>query len=1392
MKIERQLTKKMHNLFGEDFKFTKGPLHCHTQNSVDDGFSTEADLCAVSAEKGAEATAITDHGTVMGWDDFDDALKTLNEKRQEEGLAEIKGVFGAEVYLRDPVTDANSHLVVYALNDDGMLDIRQAMSHGIIVGGSAVKEDDENEEEDDGIVCLTDETLEYLRGGNVIATSACIGGVFGSIVLYNDKINRKIAKLLSEIDALTPALEAYQKAKADFEQADERFSILRAEVSEAKAASKKSFTGKQKQLDSMKKKLDKASMLFDKFLEDGKDATAKSLRVALAQLEVTVEDCDEFQNGIEEAQMKYNQRQAQLQSEIKRMKELASTVEAKTTAQEEAKLVRAEAKAVLDTCAKDVTKIENRKAKINELEATKLTKEQSNELFQNRLAKMKEIFGNNFYIEVQNHGLESEQKIYSWLAKVARKHKIPIVAANDAHVARNSSDDVAARQIRRSCRFKRWTKPTEDITEYYLKNDRELALALYQILPEDVVIEAMTNVSKIIERCNASIEKGSHAPKAKDVADVKDAIINLARANINAKYGAKWSTKHEERFNYEIGIIDSMGFNDYFLITWDILNIARQIGGLSYDKLYELKASMNDFTLDELLAYLKQHNTEPNLSVGLGRGSGAGSIVCYLLGITNIDPFEYDLIFERFLNPERISMPDIDSDFRSDIKDVLLVYLKKKYGERAIAQILTKSYLQGKSAIDKVVMILGSRDGVDYRYIADRLKKKSGVDFDKPLAQNRDALLSGADSAIEKEIVETAILMDGNLDHTGLHAAGVIISDNDDLAEYIPIAWDAGSETWKTQCDMVQCEGKHGLLKMDILLLKTLDIVTYALRLIKQNHPDVEIDIENLPFEEEVFKKIYATGDTKGVFQFESGGMIKFLRQLQPTCIEDIIAANAMYRPGPMDSIPDYVNAKHSGKIIYDCPELEPILKETYGIIIYQEQVMRIFRDLAGFSLGRSDLVRRAMSKKKMKALEAERENFVNGNEKEGIHGCVALGIKPEVAEKIFDRMLAFAAYAFNKSHAAAYSVTSYMTAWLKYHYPAEFYCAALNHVNAQKEIPSIIADAKKHKIKVLKPDINKSMANFSTENGHVRFGLKFLANAKSRANAVVDYRESGYKSFKEFIQSRPGKQMAEAAIYSGACDAYIGNDPDRRNSLIQAYEELSVLYDAIVNAESKVELATTEDAKLKATTALETLKQKWDLFECPNPPRLALMERLGKEQEYTSVYFSADPLDGFTIDTTFYKDIDSLEDGEVAWIAASMSDKKALKTKKDALPMMSGRLTDRSGTISCIIFPKAYAKLVDKLDSVMGFQGKMSANGDEESQFIISDIKTLPQKTKRIVVWFDDFNATKAILKAGAVSRSEGFEAWLGGTNSKLYPTGVHVTEEYVKENNLKYTIKS
>lgn len=646
MKIMKKLTKKMEDMFKNDFAFTSGPLHNHTEASFDDGFQKVGDIVTVVHEMGGTNAAVTDHGNAIAWDPLDDYVISFNEKHD----ANIKPVFGIEAYVLqefkemlveiagedvDFPEDAtfNAHLCIYAKNNEGMRQIQKAMSRAKIL--------------DDGRAVLTNETLEMLRGGNVVVTSACIAGVFGSIILYNDRINKRIEKLEDEINGFADSLSIYEESKRQLEAATEKWSVAKAEVKEAKDASKKSFTAKVKSVETMKKKLDKAQAAFDKFLEDSSAKNEKSVKSALAQLEVIVEDSDMFQEGIEDATMKFNQRAAQIKSEMEATKALAATVDEKTAIMDAAKLEKDAFKAEVDAVAKDVAKVEAKEVKIKEWESRKLTKQQTTDIFNYRLAQMLDLFGEDFYMEVQNHGLEMEATIYKWLSNVAKNRKIPVVATNDAHVARNTQRDVDGRQIRRSCRWKKWDTVADDDVEYYLKNDRELAEALFQILPENVVIEAMSNVSKIFEKCNATIVTNSHAPKAKGIEDTKTELIRLARANIEKKYGDEWSEEHEKRFEYEIGIIDSMGFNDYFLITYDILNVARIIGGLSYEKLDELKGIMNNMTLDELLGYIEEFNTEVNQSVGLGRGSGAGSLVLRLLGITDVDPFKYDLLFER-------------------------------------------------------------------------------------------------------------------------------------------------------------------------------------------------------------------------------------------------------------------------------------------------------------------------------------------------------------------------------------------------------------------------------------------------------------------------------------------------------------------------------------------------------------------------------------------------------------------------------------------------------------------------------------------------------------------------------------------------------------------------
>ena len=1131
-----------------------GLLHCHTENSIDDSTLSTDELCRVAKEKGAPVVAISDHGTMMGCDDFLTSAKKYD----------IKPILGVEAYYKDPDTNMNSHLILYAKNKAGYIQMCKAMSRGIYLN--------------DGRCCLTDDSLEYLRGGNVIATSACIQGVLGSAFIYNyrkDEAVRKLNPLLLAAEQAQQKKDAAQKVVDDMESEKRK---ARESLNEAKKLSKKSTLTIDKKIQKIKDSQTKLEWNYENWLHDQSAKLYKKLETELKKY-VSAEECSDPQNAIELYMQQSNQEIHQLVQEKTSIKQATSAIAERQKSFDKAEEKRKEAKAAFQECSKAYAKTEKARNEAEKLKSEKLSIEELHTVIDRRLAKMLEIFGSDFFVEIQYHGIAWEEEIYPYLVDLARKNQIPLVAANDVHMAANTAECRKARQIRRSCRYKKWEEENVGDKELYIKDDEELLAALSKLYPEDVVLEAMNNVEIIVNACNVEPVKESHYPKAK-VENVSKAIEDLARNAIPKKYGTDWDDKKEQRLQYELGIIDQMGYSDYFYITYDILNVARQIGALSYEGLAWMKQHGAELTLGKFLSVLKKKGTHRNLSVGLGRGSGAGSMVCYLLGITNIDPMRYNLLFERFLNPERISMPDIDSDFRTDIKDVLLIYLQKVYGERAIAQILTKSFLHGKSAIDKTVTILEQRDGCSYKYYGSKLKRKDGVSFknnngkDSPLKESEQYLLADCESDIEKEIAETAIIMDQNLDHTGLHAAGVIISDNNDLADYIPVAWDSNSSTWKTQCDMVQAEG-HGLLKMDLLLLKTLDIVTYTLRLIEKSHPDVDIDIENLPFEKEVFEKIFGRGDTKCVFQFESAGMQKFLKQMHPSGIEDIIAANAMYRPGPMDFIPTYlVNHEHPDKIQYDCPEMEPILSETYGCIIYQEQVMRIVRDLAGFSLGRSDLVRRAMSKKHEDELLRERKNFIYGNEAEGIKGCVDNGISEEVASKIFDRMIDFAKYAFNKSHATVYAVLAYMMAWLKLYYPLEFFCGNLNFIEAQKELPSILSDAQKHGIAILPPDVNKSEYNFALEDGSIRFGLGFLRGTKSKAQNIVNARNGcPFVDLKDLIKRCDlDSALAKACIYSGACDELSVQKSSGRNSLWQAYQDLSDLKKKIVANEKKLE----------------------------------------------------------------------------------------------------------------------------------------------------------------------------------------------------------------------------
>lgn len=598
-------------------------LHMHTENSMQDGVQKVPEMVAKCASYGAQKVCITDHGRMMAADELTEA--TAKNKM-------VQPMYGVEAYLRDPLTQRRAHIVLYAKDNTGFQQLTLALARG--------------EFNEDGEATFNDEDLEMLKGGHIIATSACIDGVLGSIKMFNKRLNRKIAEWTEKQAEFKPAVDEYEAAAKEQKALESQLALAKKELSEAKKASKTSFAGKKKSLASRQAKLEKAQAAFDKYVADGTDKSAKAVKTALAQFELIPESEDEFEDCLERAQTQMQQAEARIAAEELAIQDLVATLPALETKVTETKAALDAAKENAAKLAKQADKYNQIQNKIDELSAQLLSDETASKHFRQRLKLMTDTFPGDFYIEVQNHGMEDEAEIYPWLCQVARHCKLPLVAANDAHVTNNSDEDFTLRQIRRSCRFNKWEDVHDSDRELYIKTDRELALALLQILPEDAVIEAMDNVEKIVNACNVTLKKESHAPKAA-VSNVTETVTELARANIEAKYGSEWGEKHEERLKYEMDIISKMGFSDYFYITQDIIEAARKIGALSYDKLNELKSIMDNMTMDELMNYLEKYGTEVNLSVGLGRGSGAGSIVCYLLGITNIDPFKYDLLFER-------------------------------------------------------------------------------------------------------------------------------------------------------------------------------------------------------------------------------------------------------------------------------------------------------------------------------------------------------------------------------------------------------------------------------------------------------------------------------------------------------------------------------------------------------------------------------------------------------------------------------------------------------------------------------------------------------------------------------------------------------------------------
>ncbi|MCX7746280.1 MAG: DNA polymerase III subunit alpha [Clostridia bacterium] len=926
------------------------------------------------------------------------------------------------------------------------------------------------------------------------------------------------------------------------------------------------------------------------------------------------------------------------------------------------------------------------------------------------------IFGEeNYYLELQSNGIEEQNLVNQQLIKLSKETGIPLIATNDAHYLRRS--DARAHEILLCIQTGKNINDEDRMTfsgeEFYVKSPEEMA-ALFKHVPE-----AIENSVKISERCNVELEFNKlHLPQFEVPGEREpyEYLQDLCFQGLKCLYREDCDEEKIKRLQYELAIIKQMGYVDYFLVVWDFIK------------------------------YAKDHG----IMVGPGRGSAAGSLVSYCLGITNIDPLRYSLLFERFLNPERISMPDIDIDFCFERRQEVIDYVVRKYGAERVAQIITFGTMAARAAIRDVGRALDISYG-EVDAIAKMIPFQIGMNIEKALEVNPELRNRYHEDERVKELIDTAKLLEGMPRHASTHAAGVVIS-KDPITEYVPLQKNEDSVT--TQFTMGLLE-ELGLLKMDFLGLRTLTVIRDAVELIEKNHGK-EIQIDGLNMDDPNVFKLIGEGRTAGIFQLESAGMTQFMKELQPSCLEDIIAGISLYRPGPMDQIPRYIRNKNKQEEVkYDHPLLEKILDVTYGCMVYQEQVMQIVRDLAGYSMGRSDLVRRAMSKKKVSIMEQERQNFVYGIKDEHgnyiVNGAIRNGVDESTANKIFDEMMDFASYAFNKSHAAAYAVIAYQTAWLKFYYPVEFMAASLNSfLGSSDKVSQYVHECKAMGIDVLPPDINESHVKFTVVNGKVRFGLAAVKNVGENAVRCIIFErnERGiFKGFREFCERMDGKDInkrcIESLIKSGAFDS-LGIF---RSKLMTIYEKLidGISQTRKRNMEGQLSIFEAQNSQDTAKTMEEDYP---DIKEYPTKMLLAM------EKEMLGLYVSGHPLNEFADEmkkqvtvlssdlnmdieeneaNTALNGLKNIKDGMQVTVGGIVAEKKNKITKSNN-QMAFITLEDMYGTMEVIVFPTVLVKY-DRLlaeENIVLIHGRISVKEDENPKIICEEVSSLKKTTAK------------------------------------------------------------
>lgn len=1098
---------------------------------------------------------------------------------------------------------------------------------------------------------------------NVIATSACMQGPLCRILLQNSDYDAEIEKLKKKMSKeISPESEQYKTA--------------------------------QEKIATAQKVLDEARAEKDKVFNLAKQPYKKVLNAAI-------------KSGDPE--------QIQAAEKLKEAVETATLEKPKTKAVEaEKSKALKDLKDAFAPIFKSVEKYLKFNASIEEIEAKKVSKEQAVQETKEMLFKLQDIFGKeNFFIEFQNHGIAEEIYAMPILAEIAQEYNVPVVATNDVHYAIREEAEIRHYNHVQYQNYS-WSDIEPQDWELYIKTTEELSEWLNRIIPKEITEQALANTFKIAEQCDVQFEVDpKHYPKfpCKEGAKLHlRALINKGKKKVS-----EWTTVYQKRVEHELRVIESMGFSDYLCIVEDFLNYARLVGKIDLDD----PEFLNDpYNIPKLKKLAEGRVGE---GCGPGRGSAAGSLICYLVGITNIDPIKNGLLFERFLNPERVSMPDIDSDIAPDVRPFVIGYIKNKYGEKSVCQIMTISYFGAKSAIQAAARVLGKKIGDEKAFLGLSLDFSKSIEDPKALIMNlEEQLLEINSSPSAKEIIRIAKMLEGLPSGYGTHAAGIVISDNGDVSDYTPLINVSGAIDCQLDLNWVE---PMGMLKLDLLGLRNLGIITDCERAVQKEY-HIDLSIDSMPIEEEVFSSIFATGKTDGVFQFESDGMKKTLTNFGPESMADLTLLNAVFRPGPLQYIDDITAVKKGEKAPeYIIPEMESVLGDTYGKPVYQEQIIAIFNQFAGFTLGQADTIRRYMSKKKYEKFAAYKEKF--------IEGLISHEADRKAAEAFWDELLKFSEYAFNKSHACAYCAVAYATAYLKYHYPEAYACGLLNYTNT-KELPKVVLSTKSQGVALKCPDINSSESTFSLHGSNVVFGLGLVPQVSASAKLIINDRNVNgkYNSFKDFlVRVNPKKNVVENLIKAGAFDAF-----GLRGDMLSILPDC---LDILKKVKAKKAIIATDDnpGRLeRAKVSKAKLMAEFDAVEAEEI-KLNRIDELNDEKELLGYYISGHPMDGIKTSSV----LEALPVDEKVKITALVSECDTKITKSGRI-MATMQISDTTDIIDAVMFPEAYDKFGDKVEDgkIYNIYGYLKQEEDR-IQFVINKLYDFKPYVKPIVLYAPD-----------------------------------------------------